>query len=44
MLIGSQGIARQKALSIVARMARLQGAAALIDVKQVGMAWLHPGF
>lgn len=45
MLIGSQGIARQKALSIVARMARLQGAAALIDVKQAhidGCTYIGP--
>eukprot|EP00435_Cladocopium_sp_Y103_P027845 s4336_g6.t2 len=45
MLSGSQGLARQKALSIVARMARLQGAAALIDVKQAhidGCTYIGP--
>ena len=35
MLSGVQGLARQKALSIVARMAKLQGATSLVDVKQV---------
>lgn len=35
MLSGQMGLAQQKALSIVARMAKLQGATSLVDVKQV---------
>lgn len=35
MLSGQKGLAQQKALSIVARMAKLQGATSLVDVKQV---------
>ena len=34
MLSGQNGLAQQKALSIVARMAKLQGATSLVDVKQ----------
>lgn len=36
MLSGSEGLARQKALSIVTRMARLQRATSLVDVTQAG--------
>ena len=43
MLRGAQGLARQKALKIVTRMARLQQAKGLVDVKQaVEMATFEP--
>jgi len=45
MLSGQKGLAQQKALSIVARMAKLQGATSLVDVKQAhidGCTYIGP--